>query len=74
MVSKKRTSNIPNIIVTSSRTEFYGNVTAKDFLDSFQYFKPETRTVLNTPSPLVCAVVGSIVEKLGDKVSVGAMY
>ena len=72
--SKQNDSDIPNVIVTSSRTEFYGNVTAKDFFDSFQHFKAKTRTVLNTPSPLVCALVGSIVEKLGDKISVGAMY
>ena len=36
------TGNIPNIIVTSSRTEFYGNVTAENFLDSFQHFEAET--------------------------------
>jgi hypothetical protein len=72
--SEENGGDIPNIIETSRRTEFYGNVTAKDFFDRFQHFKAETRTVLNTPSPLVCAVVGSIVEKLSDKVSVGAMY
>ena len=70
---KENGCHIPNIIVSSGRTEFYGNVTAKDFFDSFQHFKAETRSVLNTPPPLVCAVVGSIVKKLGDEVSVGAM-
>ena len=68
------TSYIPNIVVTSSGTKFYGNVTAKDFFDSFQHFKAKTTTVLNTPSPLIGPLVGSIVKKLGDKKSAAALY
>ena len=71
---KRGNGALPNITVASSRTEFYGSVTAENFFDSFQHFKAETRTVLSAPSPLVCAVVGSIVKKLGDNVAVGTMY
>ena len=71
---KKHRGDIPYIIVASRRTEFHGNVVAKNFCESFQYLKSEAGSVLDTSTPLICAKVGGIVQELGDEVSVGSMY
>jgi len=66
-------ADVPHVIISSSWTDLYGNIASEDFDECFQNLQTETRSVLNTSTPLISASVGGTIKELVNNVSISAV-
>lgn len=61
----------PHVVIATRGTNLHANTFGSPDVDQgFRNFQTKASPILNAPSPLVCSMVGSIVEELVNKVSI----
>jgi hypothetical protein len=67
------TNDAPHIVVSATRAEFNRDITAVHLNKRFEHLQSEPGAVLNTSSPLICALVRVAVKELTVDISVGSV-
>ena len=70
---RQYSDHIPHIVVTPTRAELDANILAVDLNENLENLESEASTVLDAPTPLVCALVAVVIEELGNNVAISTV-